>query len=143
MKISCFWPNRTDAKYVEFIRENTTGWRRKLAILILIGGLIFWLGTMVYARSLQARAVDTSCAVIENFAKTDADADVRNQVMEPLMWLLAITAGYFWISFFMMFYTIVSLVVVLRDRRSRLLVKYYDLVLRNGLLDSELESDQI
>ena len=109
MMVFRFWHKKTDAEYVEMIFAS---------------------------KSLQTRAVDNLLEYIEDFGQLDADS--RNHIIAPLARFVAKTGGYVWMSVIMTIHFIAMFVILLvRKREDRLLVKYYDLALENGLVGNE------
>ena len=133
------WPGRTDAEYVECVRKNSTGWRRKLVIGVLAGATIVWLGALLYGIYLLPRAVDVASSLLTPFYEDDVDG--TKKVLSDFMWFVGVVGAFVGASLYMTANLVVMILSYSFDRRSELLVKYYDLVEGTGITE-EMPGDR-
>ena len=120
-----FWTRRTDDQYVEGVRKYRGGWVRKATIVAAIAAIILWTVIVAYASSFLDVLIDDACSSVER--EGQLDSETVEETVRLNMRLMALMGCFLGVCIGSLAGSIGLLMSSVWDRRSRLLVKYYDL----------------
>lgn len=133
--MSIFWWKRTDAKFVEDIRKRLTGRSRKIRIAVVVGSVIFWGAATVYALSLFLQfAAAMSSLALDMGPSDDGSAE---ELISQMFLTVGVMGGAVVGLLYSTVQGIIATIFFIKDRKVRLLLRYYDVALEHGLIDEE------